>query len=69
MHEGFPGGLVVKNPLTNAGDMGSFSFPESGRSHREGNGNPGQYTSLGNPMDRGGWRATVHEVSKELDMT
>ena len=30
----------------------------------EGNGNPLQYSCLGNPMDRGAWRATVHGVSK-----
>ena len=33
-----------------------------------GNGNPLQYSSLGNPMDRGAWQVTVHEVS-ESDMT
>ena len=36
---------------------------------REGNGNPLQYSCLGNPMDRGAWWATVHWVEKELDMT
>ena len=30
----------------------------------EGNGNPFQYSCLGNPMDRGAWRATVCEVTK-----
>ena len=30
----------------------------------EGNGNPLQYSCLGNPMDRGAWRATVHGVAK-----
>ena len=35
----------------------------------EGNGNPLQYSCLGNPMDRGAWLATVHLVTKELDMT
>ena len=40
-----------------------------GRSPREGNGNPLQYSCLGNPMDRGAWWATVHEVTKESDMT
>ena len=43
------GGSVVKN--LPAGDMGSIL--ESGRSPGEGNGNPLQYTCLGNPMDRG----------------
>ena len=28
-----------------------------------------QYSCLGNPMDRGAWRATVHGVEKELDTT
>ena len=41
----------------------------SGRSPREGHGNPLQYCCLGNPMDRGAWRATVHGVAKELDRT
>ena len=35
----------------------------------EGNGKPLQYSCLGNPMDRGAWRATVHEVTEELDTT
>ena len=30
----------------------------------EGNGNPLQCSCLGNPMDRGDWRAIVHEVTK-----
>ena len=34
-----------------------------------GNGNPLQYSCLGNPLDRGTWRATVHGVTKELNMT
>ena len=29
-----------------------------------GNGNSLQYSCLGNPMDRGAWRATVHGVTK-----
>ena len=68
--QGFPGGLVVKKPPTNAGDTGDLgSIPGSGRSPREGNGNLFQYSCLGNPMDRGACQATVHEVTKELDMT
>jgi len=35
----------------------------------EGNYNPFQYFCLGNPMDRGAWQATVHEVTRELDTT
>ena len=65
----FPGGSVVRNPPANAGDMGDVgSIPGSGRSPRERNGNPLQYSSLGNPMDRGAWQATAHGVTKELDM-
>ena len=64
---GFPGGSVVKNPHTKAGDMGLI--PESGRSPGEGNDNPLQYSCLGNPMDRGAWWATVHGVTKESDTT
>ena len=41
---------MVKNLPTNAGDMGSI--PGSGRFPGEGNGNPLQYSCLGNPMDR-----------------
>ena len=64
---GFPGGSVVKNPPTNAGDMGLI--PESGRSPGEGNGKPLQYSCLGNPMDRGNWWATVQRGRTESDMT
>ena len=35
----------------------------------EGNGNPLQYSCLGNPMDRGAWQAAVHGVAKESDTT
>ena len=34
-----------------------------------GNSNPLQYAYLGNPMDRGAWRATVHGVAEEVNMT
>ena len=40
--------------------------PESGRSPGEGNSNLFQYSCLGNPMDRGSWRATVRRVTKEV---
>ena len=58
---------MVKNLLPNAGDVGSF--PELGRSPGEGNGNPLQYSCLGNPMHRVAWQATVHEVAKQSDTT
>ena len=35
-----------------------------GRSPGGGHGNPLQYSCLENPMDRGAWWATVHEVAK-----
>ena len=64
--KGFPGGSVVKNPPDNAGD--ADLIPGSGRSPGEGNGNPLQYSCLGNPMDRGAWWATVHGIAKESNM-
>ena len=59
---GFPGGSEVKASACNAGDLGSI--PGSGRSPGEGNDNPLQYSCLENPMDGGGWWATVHRVAK-----
>ena len=52
----------VKNLPANEGDQGSI--PGSGRFPGEGNGNPLQYSCLGNPMDRGAWWATVQGVAK-----
>ena len=63
--KGFPGASVVKNPPANAGDARDVcSIPGSGRSPGEGNGNPLQYSCLGNPTDRGTWQATVRGVTK-----
>ena len=64
---GFPGDLVVKNLPANAGDRGSIS--RSGRSPKEGNGKPLQYSFLGNPMETRACQAIVHGVVKESDMT
>ena len=58
---------MVQNLPANAGEVGSI--PRSGRSPGEGNGNPLQYSCLGNPRDRGAWQAIVHGVAEELDMT
>ena len=55
------------NATCNAGHTGSI--PGSGRSPGKGNGNPLQYSFLGNPMDRGAWQATVHGGLKESDTT
>ena len=56
---------MAKNPPASAGDAGSM--PGSGRSPREGNGNPLQYSCLENSMDRGAWWVTVHEVRHDSD--
>jgi len=66
---GFPCSSVSKESSCNArisaydaGDLGSISGLR--RSPGEGNGNPLQYSCLGNPMDRGAWWATVHGVAR-----
>ena len=59
---GFPSGSDNKAPTCNAGDPGSI--PGLGRSPREGNGNPLQYSCLEKSMDRGARWATVHGVAK-----
>ena len=48
-----PGGSDGKASAYSAGDLGSI--PGLGRSPREGNGNPRQYSWLENPMDGGTW--------------
>ena len=66
-HEmGFPGASDDKESACNAGDLGSI--PGLGRSAGGGHSNPLQYSCLENPMDRGAWWATIHEVA-ESDMT
>ena len=62
--KGFPGGPTVKNPPTMQ-ETGVQSLDQED-SPGEGNANPLQYSCLGNPMDRGAWRATIHGVA-ELD--
>ena len=58
--------LAVKKKLpASAGDIrDEGSIPGLGRSPGEGNGNPLQYSCLGNPIGRGTWWATVHRVTK-----
>ena len=59
------GGMVVKNLPANAGDArDAGSIPGLGRSPGGGNGNPLQYSCLGNPMDTGAWLAIIHGVAK-----
>ena len=58
---GLPGDAGVKNlPAI----VGVGLNPGLGSSPRVGNGNPLQYSCLENSMDRGAWRATVHEIAK-----
>ena len=59
---GFPGGSAVQNPPDNSGEGGLI--PGSGRSPGEGNSHLLQYSCLGNPMETGAWKATVHGVTK-----
>ena len=59
---GFPGSSADKESAYSAGNLGLI--PGSGRFPGEGNGNPLQYSCLENPMDRGAWQATVHEVGR-----
>ena len=56
---------MVKNPPANAGDTGDLGLILGlGRYPGGGNGNPLQYSRLGNPMDRGAWWAIVKGMAK-----
>ena len=57
-----PSQLLGKESACSAGDLGLI--PGSGRSPREGNGNPLPYSCLENPVDRGTWQATVLGVAR-----
>ena len=62
---GIPRGLVGKAYACNARDAGDRCLILGlGRSPGGGHGNTLQYSFLGNPMDRGAWRATVHRVAQ-----
>ena len=57
----------MKNLPANAGDTGDVSLiPGLGRSLGVGNGNPLQYSNLGNSMDRGAWWAVVYGCQKRV---
>ena len=59
--------LVVKNPPANAEDIRDVSsVPGSEGSPGGGHSNSLQYSCLENPMERGVWQATVHEVAESL---
>ena len=60
---GLPCGSLGKESTSDALDTGDVgSIPGMGRFPGEGNGNPLQYSSLENPVDRGAWWAAVHRV-------
>ena len=62
--------LVVKNLPASAGDKMKHGFDSWVRKIPWKRAcNPLQYSCLENPMDRGGWRATIHGVAKESDTT
>ena len=57
--------LSGKESAWNTGDTGDQGLiPGWGRSPREGNGNPPQYSCLENSMDRGALRVIVHGIAK-----
>ena len=56
---------MVNNPPANSGDIRDVDLIlGSGRSPGKENGYLLQYSCLKNPMDRGGWWATIHRVAK-----
>ena len=60
---------MVKNLPANSEDVEDAGLiPGSGRAPEGGNGNPLPCSWLGNPMDRGAWRAAIHSVA-ESDAT
>ena len=62
---GFPGGSVIKNLPVNAEDAGDTgSIPGSERSPGGAIATHSSIFCLGNSVDRGAWRATVHGVVK-----
>ena len=63
--KGFLGGSVVKNLPANAGE--AVFDPCIRKIPWRRNGNPLQYSCLGEPMDRRAWRATGYAVAKEPD--
>ena len=74
--KGFSEGFTVKKKIIPAmqetqdtRDVASVSGSGSRRSPGRGNSNPLQYSCLGIPTYRGGWRATVHGVAKSQTVT
>ena len=66
---GLPEGTSGKESACQSGDAKDLGLiPGLGRSPGEGDGNPLQYSCLGNPVDRGAWWATVDGIT-ESDTT
>ena len=61
--------MVKKLPANARGIRDTGSIPRLGRYSGMEYGSTLQYSCLENPMDRGAWRAAVHGVAKECDMT
>ena len=62
--------LSNKESSCNAGDAGNAgSIPGLGRPLGKGIGNPLQYFCLRNPMDKEAWRATVHGVTSQTELS
>ena len=66
-YTGFPGGLVAKNLLANAGYTGSV--PGLRRSLGRGNGNPLQCSCLENFMDRGAWQESMGSLKSQMQFS
>ena len=62
--KGFPSSPNGKESIFAGEARDESSIPGLGRSSGVGNGNPLQYSCLGNPLDREAWQATVHGVAK-----
>ena len=61
-HPRFPGGSAAQRLFASAGDVRSLGREEPRRRQWH----PLQHSRLGNPMDRGAWRATVCGITKRV---
>ena len=67
---GFSDDSMAKESTCNGGDIAdAHSVPGLGRSPGGGNGNPLQYSCLEISINRVAYRATVHGVTNQSDMT
>ena len=67
--QGFPGSPSGKESIIAGEARDEGSIPGLGRSSGVGNGNPLQYSCLGNPMERGTWWALVHTGTETGQLT